>query len=461
MNRILIYEKLNDVKTLSKGRGEDGFMRLKGTFGVCGVRNQNSRIYTTENYKQMVDRIKARITNEGVPGQLEHPQGMNIDLNEISHVIEDINIDEKGLVTGTIKLLDTPKGKIAQALVEGGLPLFISSRATGSIDKNTGVVTLEELKTYDLVGTPGFSQARLDIAESLSKELGTNMISESLTDNIFIVESQEQTNEENKTEINMTEQEHNELLNKIELLEQTMEKANKRIEELGSSERMASIAEAIQNWVIKEFAPSLEGWLNEHYTAGIENWIKEEYTPEIKEQYTKQIAEGIQEWIVNECAPEIQNWITEEYTPTLDRWINEELMNDIKSKLNEGAKDKFASIDHILEMVEKNPAKPMVNRITENANTNEPLYVREMPMNVRPLWESADINMKEYIGRKARLYDLRTPEAISNFWEGIDWNKQIPVTPVYEGLEGITDAYERNLRASLRRHNPGMSQINK
>jgi len=499
MSKILIYEKLNDVKSLERGRGEDGFMRLKGTFGVCGVRNNNNRVYATENYKVMVDRIKARIVSEGVPGQLEHPQSMNIDLNDVSHVIEDINIDGNGVVTGTIKLLNTPKGKIAQALVEGGLPLFISSRATGSIDKSTGKVTLEDLKTYDLVGTPGFSQARLNLAESAyAKEmLGDNLITEAIDDNTFIVEAKEsQTEPSKENNFEMTEQDHKDLLEKLSILEKNIEATNRKVDEVNSPERMRLLAEGIQNWIIKEYSPSLQEWMvdaitetfNENIRENllkqiaegvqswtikemapeIEGWMTEHFSKEFRESLIEQIAEGtqnwaikemageLQNWIVKEMAPEIQNWITEEYTPTIDKWINEHLREDIKAQITEsikeGKSDKFATVDRLLEMLDKNPGKPVVGRVNENLNPNEPLYIRNMPAASRPLYESADDNMKAFIERKAKLFDLRSAEAIERFWESIDWKKPAPQTPVYEGLEQYTNPYERNLRESLRRH---------
>lgn len=492
--QILIYEKLNEVKNLKKGRGEDGFMRMTGVFGECSKqKNRNGRIYVAENYKQMVDRIKARIASEGVPGQLEHPNTMNIDLNEVSHTIEDINIDENGLVTGTIKLLNTPKGKIAQELVEGGLPLFISSRATGNVDKD-GVVTLENIQTYDLVGTPGFANARLNLAESLSKEAGKKFITESIDDNMFIVEAKEAepANPANKeNEINMTEQERKELLDRIDLIEQAVKTTNERVDEVNSPERMRMLAEGIQNWIVNEYSPSLQDWvLKEAVTEisesaresilkqvaeGTQNWILKEFAPNVQEWLTehfgtelkhdmvKEMADGIQGWLIEQYAPTIENWITEEYSGTIETWINEHFRADVMSKIEEKLTSihesqntkiaKLASIDSILEMIENNPAnKPVVDRVNENVNPNDPLYIREMPAKVRPLWESADNNMKEYIKRKARLYDLRTNEAVVNFWESIDWSKKTPAMSVYEGLDNIPDSYERDLRMRLRRH---------
>ena len=168
--RCLVYETLGKVSDLKvmEAKG-DGLMRLEGVFGVCGVKNQNNRVYDKENYRQMVESLQQVIKESGCPGELEHPNSMNITLENVSHKIESIQMNEDGTITGTIALLNTPKGQIAQAIVEGGLPLFISSRGAGTIT-NEGRVTLSTIKTYDLVGTPGFSQAKLTLKENQTLE---------------------------------------------------------------------------------------------------------------------------------------------------------------------------------------------------------------------------------------------------------------------------------------------------
>ena len=189
--KSLVFETLGSITEMQKTTdSKTGLMKLTGTFGVCGVVNNNNRIYEKNNYAAMVKELQKEITEKGgIPGELEHPQTMNISLENVSHKITDISIDENGLVTGTIELLNTPKGKIAQSIVEGGLPLFVSSRATGEIKESK--VTLSKIYTYDLVGTPGFSQARVHLNE--------NQNVTELNESIYVITEKDNKKMEKKT----------------------------------------------------------------------------------------------------------------------------------------------------------------------------------------------------------------------------------------------------------------------
>ena len=463
----LIYEALNDIKDMKVVNKENGLMTLSGVFGVCGVRNNNQRVYEASNYSKMVSEMQDRIKKDGgIPGELEHPQIMNITLENISHKITDINIDENGVVTGTITLLNTPKGKIAQAIVEGGLPLHISSRATGAVDSKTGSVTLERIATYDLVGTPGFSQARLNLNE--------NQIAESINESMvyYITEKEDEENNLNENDMELKE-----ILEKLEALETKVEELvteneslREQIDEMEAPQNidLEKLANGIQKWIVEEYSPMVQEWVMEHYgpsnneevieeaidamkdhiveevAPAVQKWVVEQYSPQIENWAINEFAPGIQNWIVNEYAPSTEAWLNETFRPQIENTINESIANSKKSSLN--------AIDETLKVLESlEVTKPTYSRkalITENAD--EPKFIQEMPAEARVKWDLASNEVKESIMRRAKLYNFINEGAIERFWNSIDFAEIKPTQNIYEGLEAIRDERERTIRAKLR-----------
>ena len=389
--RCLIYETLGKVTNLqvSESAAPQGMMRLEGVFGVCGIKNQNNRVYDKENYAKMVEALQEVIKQDnGCPGELEHPNSMNICLENVSHKIESIQMNEDGTITGTILLLNTPKVQIAQAIVEGGLPLYISSRGAGTITNESGIshVTLSTIKTYDLVGTPGFSQAKLNL---LKKNQTLECLNESAEDgNIMyaIVEGEDlkdelnddpkdpkdenkdtkdpkddkkendkDNNKNNDKQVDMNELKDaiDKLTAKVESLEAGLHVAQESLNEV--KEIQPTNYDAIQKWVTEEFWPEYKSQIPEGLTQenieemiqtkfneslnsmaeGIQNWVVEEFAPEVQNWVVEEFAPEVQNWVVEEFAPEVQNWIVEEYSPEIQNWITEEYSPEVQNWITE------------------------------------------------------------------------------------------------------------------------------
>lgn len=147
--------------------GVDEFGRKKfvfeGIFAVLNQMNRNKRIYTEDQYLPQIEGLQSKIAESKVLGEANHPTDrFDIDIKNVSHVVESLEYNkEKGIVTGKIRLLNTPSGKIIQSLVEDGIPIHISSRAAGSVNPD-GTVVMKQLFTYDIVAEPGFEQAQLN-----------------------------------------------------------------------------------------------------------------------------------------------------------------------------------------------------------------------------------------------------------------------------------------------------------
>ena len=393
----LIYETLGKVSDLQiKEKASDGLMRLEGVFGVCGVKNQNNRVYDKENYRQMVESLQQVIKETGCPGELEHPNSMNINLENVSHKIESIQMNEDGSITGTIVLLNTPKGQIAQAIVEGGLPLFISSRGAGTIT-NEGKVTLSTIKTYDLVGTPGFSQAKLTLKENQTLECLNESLDEGNIMYAIIDESDKKDDDSDdllgdssddkkeddkkddkkeddkkdekkdddkkddkkeddkkddkpKDDVKKEDNKNNDTNNiDMEDLKEAIDKLTEKVTSLEAELHVAQESlnetkeqiptvnyDAIEQWVSEEFANEFRTKIIESVMSDVLNEDKVNTMIDEKiNEAIETIADGVQNWVCEEFAPEVQNWVTEEFAPEVQNWITEEFAPVVDSWINE------------------------------------------------------------------------------------------------------------------------------
>ena len=152
---------------------------LSGLFAEMGTLNQNGRRYPEDIYEQAYQELIPKIKEKRLLGELDHPMDYDeVRLANVSHAITECEIiEDNGIkkVYGTVELLDTPAGMIAQSLVKAGIPLGISSRGLGSTKQVRDGIEVTQLKliTYDLVAEPSFSNAILspDKTQELSDSL--------------------------------------------------------------------------------------------------------------------------------------------------------------------------------------------------------------------------------------------------------------------------------------------------
>ena len=150
------------LRKLNESAGAGRYI-LEGVFAELDKLNRNSRIYTKEEYLKHLQYLRDDIRKgETLLGELDHPEDrFEVKLKEASHRIIDIWYDkDKNVVMGKIELLNTPNGKLAQSIVDQGIPLHISSRAAGTVNSDN-TVSIQQIYTYDLVCKPGFAGAVL------------------------------------------------------------------------------------------------------------------------------------------------------------------------------------------------------------------------------------------------------------------------------------------------------------
>jgi len=129
----LIREEIESVDFIVEETNGKKSMYIEGVFLQGNLRNRNGRMYPMETLRKEVQRYtENHITSGRALGELGHPDGPTVNLDRVSHKI--ISLRENGNnFIGKAKILSTPMGKIAEALISEGVKLGVSSRGIGSL----------------------------------------------------------------------------------------------------------------------------------------------------------------------------------------------------------------------------------------------------------------------------------------------------------------------------------------
>jgi hypothetical protein len=140
----LIRETVEEVKVLTEEKNGVKSLFIQGPFLVAEKKNKNGRMYTSETLAREVNRYNEEyVTKNRAFGELGHPDSPSINLDRVSHLITNLK-QEGNIWVGKAKILETPMGKIAKSLMEGGACLGVSSRGMGSLKEVNGVNVVQD-----------------------------------------------------------------------------------------------------------------------------------------------------------------------------------------------------------------------------------------------------------------------------------------------------------------------------
>ena len=111
--------------------GKKSFV-IQGIFAQAESKNRNGRIYEKAIMEKAIGKYTGEQVSKGrAVGELNHPEGPTVNLDKVSHKIEDLTFEGND-VMGKATVLDTPMGNIVKGLLEGGVQLGVSTRGMGS-----------------------------------------------------------------------------------------------------------------------------------------------------------------------------------------------------------------------------------------------------------------------------------------------------------------------------------------
>lgn len=161
-----LFTELNEqvsVLTEMEESGKKAFY-IEGVFLQGDIKNRNGRVYPVPVLEKEVYRyMKENVEKNRAYGELGHPDGPNINLERVSHMIKNLRKEGSNFV-GKAKILETPYGMIVRNLLSEGAYLGCSSRGMGTLKPNTqGIMEVQDdfhlATAADIVADPSAPNA--------------------------------------------------------------------------------------------------------------------------------------------------------------------------------------------------------------------------------------------------------------------------------------------------------------
>ena len=155
MKNLREHLTFDQANVVLEGANEGKDLYMKGIMIQGGVRNANQRVYPVNEIGRAVKTLNDQISNGySVLGEVDHPEGLNINIDRVSHMITECWMDgDNGY--GKLKILPTPMGNLVKTMLEAGVKLGVSSRGSGNVaEDGSNTVSGFEIITVDVVAQP-------------------------------------------------------------------------------------------------------------------------------------------------------------------------------------------------------------------------------------------------------------------------------------------------------------------
>ena len=169
-----------DELVISESEGEQSPYKILGKacgcFAPIGEFSRNKRLYSDDLWPTVLanEEFSSRLNSRSIFGCISHSDKKvdDVDIREgkVSHIVSKLEIREddnkKPYLYGELEILDTPAGRILEAMYKGGANLYVSSRGAGKLipvpGQDYSMVKPDSyfVECFDVVCRPGFLKAK-------------------------------------------------------------------------------------------------------------------------------------------------------------------------------------------------------------------------------------------------------------------------------------------------------------